>query len=42
MGAPRDLGKVNDSAISVEASAFSTREEERADALSPMHDELER
>ena len=42
MEAPRDLSTINDSIMSAEASAFTTREEEeRADALSPMHDELD-
>ena len=42
IGAPRDPGPINDSIMSAEASAFTTREEEeRADALSPMHDELD-
>ena len=43
MRAPKDPSKIDDSATSVEASAFTTREEEeRADALSPMHDELDK
>jgi hypothetical protein len=42
MEAPRDPSTINDSIMSASASAFTTREEEeRADALSPMHDELD-
>ena len=42
MEAPRDPSTINDSIMSAEALAFTTREEEeRADALSPMHDELD-
>jgi len=43
MRAPRDPSTINDSAMPAEASAFTTNEEEeRADALSPMHDELDK
>ena len=43
MGAPRGPSTVNDSTMPAEASAFTTKEEEeRADALSPMHDELDK
>ena len=42
MGAPGDPSTINGSAMPAEASAFTTKEEEeRADALSPMHDELD-
>jgi hypothetical protein len=38
---PVDASVINDTPTSPEATAFTTGEEEHADALSPMHDQLE-